>query len=351
MNNTTTTKGNSAVKIADIKFDEQLQMRVELCQKTIKEYAALYETGDDWPFDTPVVLFDVDGELFMANGFHRAESAKSAGRDTLEATIRPGTFQQAFEYALSANQDHGLRRSGADKRRSVVSALEDSDDNGVRIYAESSNRKLAKLCGVSEGFVRKVKKELETIKERLTEVVAYDELPDGQSVLQISKAKPQDQGDILERGLEIAATQDRAPLTKDFEKAIDELKESNSEPTKKTGNVIESSQVEFAVKSGAIEESEASVVAGLTEAIESLETGQAIVDPESFSCFYRTGNSGFFNIRWFESDGSLFENNGSSGLGVYLSLRKIGSEFESFKIVDLPDDSTESLLSVVMPRG
>jgi ParB-like chromosome segregation protein Spo0J len=55
----------------------------------------------------PVVLFKLDGELIIADGFHREAAAERLGRSEIEAEIRPGTREEALEYAIRANVNHG----------------------------------------------------------------------------------------------------------------------------------------------------------------------------------------------------------------------------------------------------
>jgi hypothetical protein len=58
----------------------------------------------------------------------------------------------ALQHALAANQTHGLRRTQADKRRSVELAIEQ--------WAIESDRQIAKLTGTTHPFVAKVRREL-----------------------------------------------------------------------------------------------------------------------------------------------------------------------------------------------
>lgn len=77
-----------------------------------------------------------------------------AGRKQIPVEIRDGELRDAIRYALSANSSHGLRRSNADKRNAVLVALADPE------WAQLSDRQIADLCGVSQPFVGRIRKEL-----------------------------------------------------------------------------------------------------------------------------------------------------------------------------------------------
>jgi len=74
----------------------------------------------------------------------------------IEAEIHDGSRRDAILFAVSANDKHGLRRTNADKRRSVLVLLEDFE------WSEWNNTKIAEVCGVSATFVDKIRKETNT---------------------------------------------------------------------------------------------------------------------------------------------------------------------------------------------
>lgn len=146
-------KSAEIVPISAITYDPSLQMRASTDEATVENYAELLRESDHWPFASPVTLFDIGGTLVLADGWHRVEAAKRANLKCVSAHVRTGSFAEAFRFSLSANGDHGLGRSIADKRKAVESALANAD------YYDLSNRELAKTCAVSESFVRKVHRE------------------------------------------------------------------------------------------------------------------------------------------------------------------------------------------------
>lgn len=133
-----------AVRREKIRLDADTQPREEINQEKVTEYREAMERGDDFPH--PALFFD--GEWYWtADGFHRILAQD--GKEMLTAEVRPGGRKEARLYACSANQTHGLPRNNADKRRAVTMALEE--------MPKSSDREIAKHCGVSNNFVGEIR--------------------------------------------------------------------------------------------------------------------------------------------------------------------------------------------------
>jgi hypothetical protein len=103
--------------------------------------APSYAGADYYPF----LLAAVKGGIALllsrlAWRFVRAHAAARAGRRVLEA--------------VGANANHGLRRSSADKRRSVLAMLRDPEWSGW------SDREIGKRCAVDHKTVAKVRSEI-----------------------------------------------------------------------------------------------------------------------------------------------------------------------------------------------
>jgi hypothetical protein len=129
-------------------LDPDCQPRAELRLDTVAEYAAAFADGDQFP---PVMVFFDGVANWLADGFHRHAGATAAGIETLDADIRPGTRRDAILYSLGVNATHGLRRTNADKRRSVMTMLADPE------WARWSDREIARQCAVSHEFVRQIR--------------------------------------------------------------------------------------------------------------------------------------------------------------------------------------------------
>ncbi|MEY2831216.1 MAG: hypothetical protein RLZZ574_474 [Cyanobacteriota bacterium] len=140
------------VLISDIKRNGGTQQRTNLNQEVVIEYGEAMRQGDKFP---PVKLTYDGTSYWLTDGFHTTEAAWSIGETDIDAIITKGSQRDAILASVGVNSDHGLRRSNADKRRAVTTLLEDEE------WGKWSNRKVAKHCKVTEGLVRKIKKEVE----------------------------------------------------------------------------------------------------------------------------------------------------------------------------------------------
>ncbi|WP_299941209.1 hypothetical protein [uncultured Nitratireductor sp.] len=139
------------IEISLIRIDGGTQSRAALDDDVVNEYSRAIRDGTDFP---PVVLFFDGKQHWLADGFHRFHAYKQAGAKGIAAEIRMGTVRDAKAYALGANEDHGLRRTIADRRCAVEMALADEE------WGTWSDRKIAAMCKVSHPFVAKVRAEV-----------------------------------------------------------------------------------------------------------------------------------------------------------------------------------------------
>lgn len=137
------------MKLSQIKVDAGLQMRAKMSQETIDDYADALREGDKFP---PIVLFHDGTQYHLADGWNRYFAHKKAGLEIIDADVREGTRRDAIYYALSANAKNGQRRSAEDKRKAVLTMLDDME------WSEQSDREIAKACAVSHVFVSKLRK-------------------------------------------------------------------------------------------------------------------------------------------------------------------------------------------------
>lgn len=136
------------IKIANIVLISEVQSRMAMDARAIEDYTEALENGDEFP---PVHVFDTPTGFVLADGWHRLEAHKRVGREWIRAIAPKGTVADAAWYAAQSNRDHGVRRTSNDKRRAIKLAIANPR------AAKMSNRKLAKVLGVSEGLVRRVK--------------------------------------------------------------------------------------------------------------------------------------------------------------------------------------------------
>jgi hypothetical protein len=139
----------TTMSIDRIMLESDLQSRAGINGDAVDDYADQYRAGNPMP---PVTVFrDEHDNYWLADGFHRVAAAQKAGIDEIDVDVREGTYRDAKMYAVGANATHGLRRTKADKRRSVEMALADEE------WSQLSNCEIARRCAVSEGLVRVVR--------------------------------------------------------------------------------------------------------------------------------------------------------------------------------------------------
>lgn len=131
-----------------VRINGGTQSRAELNQATIAEYAEAVRQAVEFP---PIVTFFDGASFWLADGFHRFNAHKDAGAMEISAEIRSGTQRDAILYSVGANASHGLRRTNEDKRRAVMTLLNDAE------WAAWSDRDVARQCGVSHSFVAAVR--------------------------------------------------------------------------------------------------------------------------------------------------------------------------------------------------
>jgi hypothetical protein len=129
-------------------MDRDLQPRAMMNAVTIAEYAEDMENGAVFP---PVIVYSDQRRYWLADGFHRVEAAKRLGLPTIEAEVRPGTKRDALLWSVQANSTHGLRRTDADKRKAVLTLLQDEE------WKDWSDREIARRTATSHTFVAKVR--------------------------------------------------------------------------------------------------------------------------------------------------------------------------------------------------
>lgn len=130
--------------LEQIRMDGGTQSRAQLDWVAIDEYAGAMREGASFP---PIVVFCDGTDYWLADGFHRVQSAEKAGLGELAADVRQGTKRDAILYSVSANSDHGVRRTNRDKRQAVDMLLKDEE------WAEWGDPKIAIQCGVANSFV------------------------------------------------------------------------------------------------------------------------------------------------------------------------------------------------------
>lgn len=144
------------IPLEAVRINGGTQSRVALSETTIAEYAETIRSGADLP---PVVAFFDGVNFWLADGFHRYFAHKTAGAMEISAEIREGTNRDAVLYSVGANASHGLRRTNEDKRRAVMTLLNDPE------WAAWSDREVSRACSVSHTFVQTLRPHLATLPD------------------------------------------------------------------------------------------------------------------------------------------------------------------------------------------
>lgn len=134
----------TALAVSLIRLDGGTQPRATIHKDWIEEYAADMATGAAFP---PVVVFFDGSDYWLADGYHRTGAAQALGLETIDADVRQGTQRDAILFSVSANSNHGQRRTNEDKRRAVLRLIHDPEWSGW------SDREIARRCGVTHPFV------------------------------------------------------------------------------------------------------------------------------------------------------------------------------------------------------
>ncbi len=167
----------AVLALDQIQFDGTTQMRVAgIDPGVVADYADAMEAGAVFP---PIIVFHDGKAYWPGDGFHRIEAARHIGLEAIAADVREGGQRDALLFAASANDTHGLRRTQADKRRSVETLLRDPK------WSKWSDREIGKACAVDHKTAGRVRRELtgEIPTER---VVTYRDRHGNQSEMRVS---------------------------------------------------------------------------------------------------------------------------------------------------------------------
>jgi ParB-like chromosome segregation protein Spo0J len=134
------------VPLDDLVLDPNLNLRDRLDDFTVERYA------DSWDRLPPITVFEVEGRLLIADGFHRHASAVMMGKRTMPAEVRVGTFADALDFVAGVNLFHGLPLTRAERRRAVEVKL--------KLHHDWSDRRMAEELAVSRELVAKIRRQL-----------------------------------------------------------------------------------------------------------------------------------------------------------------------------------------------
>lgn len=139
--------------VAEIEASGAVQVRCRIDHHTVAEYAEAIKAGAIMP---PLVVFSEKGSerYLLADGFHRLAALKANEIEEVACHRYEGGLHEALEYALAANDTHGLRRNNKDKRNAVMLALKDPQ------WTTWSAADISRLCRVSAPLVVKIREDM-----------------------------------------------------------------------------------------------------------------------------------------------------------------------------------------------
>lgn len=140
------------IELEHLILDERLQPRSLMNQSLVDEYMEDIADGDTFP---PVEVIEVNDRFYLTDGWHRVAAFRALSHTTVLANVTPGNMEQAILASSGANASHGLRRTNADKRRSVIRLLT------TDTLASLSDSALAKAAKVSVRYVGIIRQTLE----------------------------------------------------------------------------------------------------------------------------------------------------------------------------------------------
>jgi hypothetical protein len=138
-------------RLDELELHPELQVRIERDEDTIREYAEIM--ADDPDRFPPVDVFEVEGKLYLVDGWHRLNAAMTAKLDTIKCRVFTGTMEQAWEFAWGANKTNGRRLTTKDKRHAIEVALQR--------HPEWASPRIAALIGCTHPTVEAYRKILQ----------------------------------------------------------------------------------------------------------------------------------------------------------------------------------------------
>ena len=143
---TTNERQEQLVDIGEIIIDRRFQIRNSTDTKTVKAYANAMKAGSEFP---PVTIADINGRLFLIDGFHRYEAVLSVGGKEIRAIITKMTDREALRASAVANLTHGLRLTKSEKIKAFKQFIKGGGHLDERGRLKSYREIAAELHGIA----------------------------------------------------------------------------------------------------------------------------------------------------------------------------------------------------------
>jgi len=145
-----TTKRTQYLSIKDLCIDRGTQQR-PIHQDKVLEYAELMREGTKFP---PISVVYDGVDYIVWDGFHRYLAAWQAELNTILCEVENGDIRLARLKSYSANREHGIPLTNAEKRAIIRRILQDPDCAGF------TQARIAQMVGVSIRTVANVQEDL-----------------------------------------------------------------------------------------------------------------------------------------------------------------------------------------------
>ena len=137
------------LRVDDVTRDARIHVRGAIDEAVVEEYAE--RLADDVWFP-PVVVFRDGSRYSLADGFHRLEAFRRAGREQIEALVHVGTPDDALWFGLAADRNHWSRLTRADRWHAIGLVLD--------TWPDLTRAQIARHLGCSWSYVSKVRAQL-----------------------------------------------------------------------------------------------------------------------------------------------------------------------------------------------
>jgi len=141
---------NQNIEISKIKANPDFMMRDKLDTKMVADYKERLTTILK---SAPIMVYEVDGDYLLTDGFHRLAAARQLNMDTIPAIVHKGTFREAYAAACLANLQHGKPLTRPERKKAIR--------DYIKLKVKLSNVAIAAAVGVSEITIRRYRRELE----------------------------------------------------------------------------------------------------------------------------------------------------------------------------------------------
>lgn len=101
------------IALTEITLDPAVNIREQLDEETIQWYMEIF---DQLP---PIIAYQWNGQVLLADGFHRYAAAERLGKREITVEVRQGSREDAWVYAATANFRHGRNLSTLERDRAI----------------------------------------------------------------------------------------------------------------------------------------------------------------------------------------------------------------------------------------